>query len=70
MGDGGAFSGFVVLYGMLLLLILAIVWIVLPFAVFGIKPLLRKVLEEQRRTNALLAEAAAARTTPPTRPPT
>ena len=34
--------------------VLVIVWIVLPFAVFGTKPLLRAVLREQQRTNELL----------------
>ena len=40
--------------GMVLLLILVICWIVLPIAIIGTKPLLRQILEEQRRTNALL----------------
>ena len=39
-------------------LILSILWILVPFAVFGIKPLLRQLIAEQRRTNDLL-------TTPP-----
>lgn len=39
----------------LLLLVLAILWILIPFAVFGIKGLLRDILAEQRRTNALLS---------------
>lgn len=39
-------------------LILTVLWILVPFAVFGIKPLLRQLLAEQRRTNDLL-------TTPP-----
>lgn len=39
-------------------LILTILWILVPFAVFGIKPLLRQLIAEQRRTNDLL-------TTPP-----
>lgn len=30
-------------------IILIIVWILLPFAMFGIKPLLRQILDEQRR---------------------
>ncbi len=39
-------------------LILTVLWILVPFAVFGIKPLLRQLIAEQRRTNDLL-------TTPP-----
>jgi ABC-type sulfate transport system permease component len=35
-------------------IIVAICWIVLPFAVIGTKPLLRQLIAEQQRTNALL----------------
>ena len=48
-----ALTGFYVA-GTVLLLILVICWIVLPIAIIGTKPLLRQILEEQRRTNALL----------------
>jgi len=34
--------------------ILAICWIVLPFALIGTKPLLRQIIVELQRTNALL----------------
>lgn len=34
--------------------VLVIVWIILPFAVIGTKPLLRRILHEQQRTNELL----------------
>lgn len=37
------------------LLILAILWILVPFAVFGVKPLLRDLIAEQRRTYEMLA---------------
>jgi hypothetical protein len=33
---------------------LAVLWIALPFALFGIKPLLRELVAEARKTNALL----------------
>ena len=36
------------------LVILGILWILVPFAVFGIKPLLRELIREQRATQALL----------------
>jgi len=50
-------------------LVLAIAWIILPFALIGTKPLLRRILDEQIRMNALLASLAAARRpTPPTPP--
>jgi hypothetical protein len=34
--------------------ILTICWIVLPFALIGTKPLLRQIIVELQRTNALL----------------
>jgi hypothetical protein len=37
-----------------LILILALLWIALPFALFGTKPLLRQILAEAKRTNELL----------------
>lgn len=37
------------------LFILAL-WVVLPFAVFGLKGLVRECLEQQRKTNELLAQ--------------
>jgi hypothetical protein len=43
----------------LLALVLAVCWIVLPFAVIGTKPLLRQLIQEQRRTNELLMQAAS-----------
>lgn len=46
--------------------ILFIVWVLLPFAVFGIKPLLESILLEQRKTNAVLMKILDART--PARP--
>ena len=50
--------------------ILAIAWIILPFALIGTKPLLRRILDEQIRMNALLASLAAARRPQaPPRPP-
>jgi hypothetical protein len=36
--------------------VLAIAWIVLPFAMIGTKPLLRELIAEMRRTNALLEQ--------------
>jgi len=36
-------------------IILAIAWIILPFALIGTKPLLRELIRETKRTNELLA---------------
>jgi len=41
---------------LLLLFILVLIWIALPFSVFGIKDLLRKMAEEQKKTNELLKD--------------
>jgi threonine/homoserine/homoserine lactone efflux protein len=40
-------------------LVLLVCWIVLPFAVIGLKPLVRELIREQRRTNELLARSSA-----------
>ena len=37
-------------------LILAIAWIILPFALIGTKPLLRQLIVEVQRTNRLLEQ--------------
>jgi hypothetical protein len=47
---GGIFWLVVFVFG----LILAIAWIILPFALIGTKPLLRQLIAEVHRTNALL----------------
>jgi hypothetical protein len=38
------------------LIVLALLWFFLPFAVFGIKDLLTQILKELRTTNAILAK--------------
>lgn len=53
-----ALTGFY-LAGMILLAILVVCWIVLPIAVIGTKPILRQILAEQQRTNALLERRLA-----------
>jgi uncharacterized membrane protein len=50
---------------MVILVVLGIVlvvrWIILPFAILGTKHRLNLILDEQRRTNALLSALAARR---------
>lgn len=41
--------------------VLAACWIILPFAIIGTKHRLDLILDEQRRTNALLSALAARR---------
>ncbi|WP_313465673.1 hypothetical protein [Stenotrophomonas sp.] len=45
--------------GLVFGVVLAILWILVPFAIFGIKPLLQGILAELRRANAI-AEGRAA----------
>ena len=37
---------------------LAVLWVLVPFAVFGVKPLLRQLIDEQRRTRAAIEALA------------
>ena len=39
-------------------LILTVVWIIVPFAIIGTKPLLRRLLMETQHANALLSRIA------------
>lgn len=53
LGGIGAIGLFLLVF---FLLLLCILWIVLPFAVFGIKDRLNRLLEETRLQNELLTE--------------
>jgi len=55
--DSSAASGLAAfgLIGTLFLFVLAILWICVPFAVFGIKPFLRQLIAEQSKTQETLA---------------
>ena len=50
------------------LIVLAILWFCLPFAVFGLKPLLREILAEQKQTNRNLEGLLAVTLSLPTSP--
>ena len=52
---GGIFWLAIFVFGV----VLTIAWIVLPFALIGTKPLLRELITEQRKTNALLTQRNA-----------
>ena len=59
MNTANIFPAMMGAFGLLFLLlffILVLIWIVLPFAVFGIKDLLREAIEEQKKTNELLKD--------------
>ncbi len=44
------------LFLLFLLSLLIVLWLLLPFSVFGIKGLIREAIEEQKRTNELLTK--------------
>ncbi len=57
-----AVGGVVMLILGLLVLVIAVLWILMPFAIFGTKDLLRELIREQKKTNEILiAEAKRAR---------
>lgn len=59
MNTANVFPAMMGAFGLLFLLlffILVLIWMVLPFAVFGIKDLLREIIEEQKKTNELLKD--------------
>lgn len=58
IASAGAAAGSFFGLAWLFMLVLAILWLLVPFAVFGIKGLLRQLLAEQRRTNELLSQIA------------
>ncbi|WP_218510628.1 hypothetical protein [Variovorax sp. dw_308] len=37
---------------------IGVLWILMPFAIFGTKPMLRELINEQKKTNKLLQEQA------------
>ena len=48
--------------------LIGLVWLTVPVAIFGIKPRLEALIEQQKETNRLLSELAARRgaeTSPP-----
>jgi hypothetical protein len=64
-------DGVVAAYGVvflivgIFLLVLAVCWIILPFALIGTKPLLRQLIAEVRRNNELLDQRLPAIRPPP-----
>ena len=51
---GTVFPGVVGLALWIFAIVLAVCWIIFPFALIGTKPLLRQLLREQQKTNELL----------------
>jgi ABC-type bacteriocin/lantibiotic exporter with double-glycine peptidase domain len=64
MNTANIFPAMMGAFGLLFLVLfffLMLIWIVLPFAVFGIKDLLREIIAEQKRTNELLKDTLKTR---------
>jgi heme exporter protein D len=61
MEPGMMFGGTLMLVLSLLAIAVAVLWILVPFAIFGTKPLLQQVIDQQRRTNELLTQLQASR---------
>ena len=57
----GLFSGILGLFVFFFLLLVAIVWFFLPFAIFGTKGRLETLIAETRKTNELLTMLLAKR---------
>jgi len=57
----GLFSGIVGLFVFFFLMVVAIVWFFLPFAVFGTKARIDTLIAETRKTNELLTVLLAKR---------
>ncbi len=55
---GTAVGGTFLIFLVILALIIAVLWIFMPFAIFGSKDLLKELIREQRKTNELLASIA------------
>jgi hypothetical protein len=63
-GPSFAAMGGLMLVWWLLAAFVLIAWILLPFAMFGIKPLLRDLLREAKETNRLLGAQVTPRAIP------
>ncbi len=67
--DYGVFTGFWGLALLLLLIVTALLWFFIPFAVFGIKPILQDIRLELRRANELTERQLAPSHPHPATPP-
>jgi hypothetical protein len=56
MGNPSTEAGAIYLALLLVATVIAILWVLLPFAVFGLKDLVRQAIREQRRAADLLHE--------------
>jgi threonine/homoserine/homoserine lactone efflux protein len=59
--DTSTLGSWVIVLGALFVIVLVVLWVLLPFAIFGMKDLLRELVREQKHTNTLLERLAGAR---------
>lgn len=52
------FSTLMMLASFLIFILIAVLWVLMPFAIFGTKDIVRALLAEQRKTNKLLQDQA------------
>jgi biopolymer transport protein ExbB/TolQ len=64
VSDAAAISGGLWLVLIVVSFVVLALWVLLPFAVFGIKTTLKELLREQRHTNHLLEQARRSPHTP------
>ncbi len=55
-GGGGIAAAIFLIVFLLLMAFVLVLWVLLPFSVFGMKRLLRQCIQEQKKTNRLLGE--------------
>lgn len=54
--DANTVAANLMLVAVLAAIVVMVMWLLVPFMLYGTKPLLRQLVAEQQRTNALLAE--------------
>jgi heme exporter protein D len=54
---GSAMGGLTIVWA-IIVLVIAVLWVLMPFAIFGTKDLLRQLIREQKKTNELLQAQA------------
>lgn len=71
MADGltSAMMGAFMVFFTIITGIILILWIILPFSVFGIKRLIREAIEEQKKTNEMLKQLISQITSSRKEPP-
>ncbi|MBI5681718.1 MAG: hypothetical protein HZC45_00845 [Deltaproteobacteria bacterium] len=59
MSEGSMAAAFMGAFGLFIIfvsIVLLVVWTILPFYIFGMKGIMKEILEEQKRTNEFLKD--------------